>query len=143
VMRDIRTLEADLSTSPNLDSYIKSITYEGKDGRSYPAYALDKDTCLTLLTGYDAVARMKVIKRWQELEAQQTFNIPTTLSGALRLASEQAELIEQQNALLAEQAPKVAFHDAVESSQNSIPVGVFAKILAIPGLGQKQALCLV
>lgn len=70
VMRDIRKLQDDLSMNPELDSCIKSTTYTGSDGREYDQYELDKDTCLTLLLGYDAVARMKVVKRWQELETQ-------------------------------------------------------------------------
>ena len=44
-----------------------------RDARNYViAYHLDKNHTLTLLTGYDAKARFKVIQRWQELEAQQT-----------------------------------------------------------------------
>ena len=82
VMRDVRTLIDELSMSPNLDSCVKSTTYKGKDGRQYDQYELDKDTCLTLLLGYDAVARMKVVKRWRELEefvAQPALN-PDNLS---------------------------------------------------------------
>ena len=70
VMRDIRAMMEELEESPNLDSVCKSTTYTGSNGQSYNQYELDKDTCLTLLLGYDAVARMKVVKRWQELEAK-------------------------------------------------------------------------
>ncbi|MEH8048601.1 Rha family transcriptional regulator, partial [Gallibacterium anatis] len=54
----------------------------------------------------------RLVDRWQELEAQQAnnaFSIPQTLSQALRLAAEQAEKIEQQEQLIALQAPKAAF----------------------------------
>lgn len=92
VMRDIRAMMEVLSMNPDLDSCAKPSTYTGKDGREYEQYELDKDTCLTLLLGYDAVARMKVVKRWQELEAQaQTPPIPQTLPEALRLAADLAE----------------------------------------------------
>lgn len=70
VMRDIRAMMEELEESPNLDSVCKSTTYTGSNGQSYNQYELDKDTCLTLLLGYDAVARMKVVKRWQELESK-------------------------------------------------------------------------
>ena len=70
VMRDIRAMMAELEGSPNMDSVCKSTTYTGSNGQSYNQYELDKDTCLTLLLGYDVVARMKVVKRWQELEAK-------------------------------------------------------------------------
>lgn len=69
VMRDIRNM-VDQLTKAELLSCAKSTTYTGKDGRQYPQYELDKDTTLTLLLGYDPVARMKVVKRWQELEAK-------------------------------------------------------------------------
>ena len=92
VMRDIRTMMADLEQNPNLDSVCKSSTYTGSNGQSYDQYELDKDTCLTLLLGYDAVARMKVVKRWQELEAQvkPAFALPQTVAQALAPAAQQA-----------------------------------------------------
>ena len=69
VMRDIRTMMDAISMDSNLNPCCKSTSYTGKDGRQYDQYELDKDTCLTLLLGYDAVARMKVVRRWRELEA--------------------------------------------------------------------------
>lgn len=80
VMRDIRTMMDALQQNPNLDSVCKTTTYAGSNGQSYDQYELDKDTCLTLLLGYDAVARMKVVKRWQELEAAQQPSSPAELS---------------------------------------------------------------
>ena len=42
-----------------------------RDTRGYVSlFRLDKDHTLTLLTGYDAKARFKVMQRWQELEAE-------------------------------------------------------------------------
>ncbi|WP_160330590.1 Rha family transcriptional regulator, partial [Ventosimonas gracilis] len=70
VMRDIRNLLDTLSMDSSLNPCAKSIAYDEKDGRAYAQYEVDKDTCLTLLLGYDPAARMKVVKRWQELEAQ-------------------------------------------------------------------------
>lgn len=75
VMRDIRIM-VDQLTKAEMLSCANSTTYAGKDGRQYPQYELDKDTCLTLLLGYDAVARMKVVKRWQELEAAAAPSLP-------------------------------------------------------------------
>lgn len=67
VMRDIRELEDQLGSL-----FVGSVQYwtHPQNGQEYPEYKLDKDTSLTLLTGYDAVARLKVVKRWQELESQ-------------------------------------------------------------------------
>lgn len=116
VMRDIRTMLDDLQAS-NLNPVCETTTYEGANGQRYPQYELDRDTCLTLLLGYDAVARMKVVKRWQELEVQAAPAVPRTMSQALRLAAEQAEQIEQQQAALALAAPKVEFVDRFASAE--------------------------
>ena len=113
----------------NLNPCAESTTYVGKDGRQYPQYELDKDTCLTLLLGYDAVARMKVVKRWQELEAQQAPKLPQTMAQALRLAAEQAEQIEAQQEQLALAAPKVAFVDKYVQATGLFTFREVAKLL--------------
>jgi phage antirepressor YoqD-like protein len=61
----------------------------------------------------------RLVDRWQELEKQvaSAMNIPTSLSGALRLAAEQAELIESQALQLEEAKPAINFvanHAATE-----------------------------
>lgn len=53
----------------------------------------------------------RLVDRWQELEAKQGPKLPTTMAEALRLAADQAEQIEQQQAALAIAAPKAAFVD--------------------------------
>ncbi len=108
VMRDLRAMHGQLG-----DLFGGSIHpwIHPQNGQTYDEYLLDKDTSLTLLLGYDPVARMKVVKRWQELEAQQAPKLPQTMAQALRLAAEQAEQIEAQQEQLALAAPKVAFVD--------------------------------
>ena len=91
VMRDIRAMVDSISTDSNLNPCAESTTYIGKDGRQYPQYELDKDTCLTLLLGYDAVARMKVVKRWQELEAKTATPAALSRMDILKLAMESEE----------------------------------------------------
>lgn len=66
VMRDIRTLRTQLGAL--FGGSIQTWRHP-QNGQTYDEFALDKDTCLTLLLGYDPVARLKVVKRWQELEA--------------------------------------------------------------------------
>ena len=53
----------------------------------------------------------RLVDRWQELEsgAAPQFQVPTTLAGALRLAAEQAETIEQQALAIVAAAPAVEF----------------------------------
>ena len=99
VMRDIRAMMDTLEQDSNLNSVCKSTTYTASSGQCYPQYELDKDTCLTLLLGYDAIARMKVVKRWRELEAvvAQPTLPPVNLSRLqiieMALQSEQERLV--------------------------------------------------
>lgn len=129
VMRDIRILMDALEQNADLRSVCISGTYVGENDQSYPQYELDKDTSLTLLLGYDPVARMKVVKRWQELEAQQAPKLPQTMAQALRLAAEQAEQIEAQQEQLALAAPKVEYVDRYVAANGSMGFRQVAKLL--------------
>jgi phage regulator Rha-like protein len=71
VMRDIRVIVEQMQGA-DLRFACESTTYEGSNGQSYPCFALDYESTMVVLTGYDVVARSKVIKRWQELEQAQT-----------------------------------------------------------------------
>lgn len=106
VMRDLRSLQGHLGAmfGGSIQKWIHP-----QNGQEYDEFLLDKDTSLTLLLGYDAVARMKVVKRWQELEAQQAPRLPQTMAQALRLAADQYEQLERQQEALALAAPKVEF----------------------------------
>jgi len=129
VMRDIRTMMEALQQNADLRSVCKSSTYVGENDQSYPQYELDKDTSLTLLLGYDVVARMKVVKRWQQLEAQAAPAVPRTMSQALRLAAEQAEQIELQQAALALAAPKAEYVDRYVAANGAKGFRQVAKLL--------------
>lgn len=48
--------------------------------RKEPMYTLDFHATLTLVTGYNAVLRSKVIARWMELENQNGANLPTPIT---------------------------------------------------------------
>lgn len=85
--------------------------YKDTMNRNQTEYLLDRDQTDCLLTGYSAKARMKVIKRWKELEKQSGPQIPQTYAEALQLAADQAKQLE-----LA--APKVAFVDNLVERTN-------------------------
>jgi len=92
VMRDVRTMVDVLKQNPELDFVCKTSTYVGSNGQSYEQYEMDKDTCLTLLLGYDPVARLKVIKRWQELEDKvRTQEQPKPLAPPIYILSTRLE----------------------------------------------------
>lgn len=108
VIRDILSMLIDLQE----DALSFERIYLDSMNRQQTEYALDRELTETLLTGYSAVLRRKVIARWRELESKQAAPvIPNTLAQALRLAADQADQIERQHALLAITAPKAAFVD--------------------------------
>ena len=87
VMRDIRKMLKDLEKDQSRFADIFFDAYE----REQPMFSLPYDETVCLLTGYDAKARMAVIKRWKELEAQQAPKPKTRLE----LARENVKLIEE------------------------------------------------
>ena len=82
VMRDIRTIVEQMQGA-DLRFVYESTTYKGNNGQSYPCYALDYESTMIVLTGYDVVARAKVIKRWQELEKKESAIKPISQIEAL------------------------------------------------------------
>lgn len=65
VLRDIDNL------LNSLDSELSagfSMVYDGPPENGYRYFTLDRDSTYCLVAGYDANARMRIIKRWQELE---------------------------------------------------------------------------
>ncbi len=73
---------------------------------------------------YIVVARLspeftaKIVKRWRELEEQQSPQLPQTFAEALQLAADQAKLIEQQSEKIAIDKPKVDFVDKLVDKSN-------------------------
>lgn len=67
---------------------------------------LDQETTLCLVSGYSAPLRMAIIKRWKELEKNNSPSIPKTFAEALQLAADQAKQLEVA-------APKVEYFDKV------------------------------
>lgn len=89
--------------------------YLDSRNRQQIEYHLTRELTDTLLTGYSAKLRLAVVRRWHELE-QQGPAIPKTMAQALRLAAEQAERLEHQQAALSVAAPKVEFVDRFVSA---------------------------
>lgn len=107
--------------------------YSDSMNRQQTEYLLDKDLTITLVAGYNAKMRYLIIQRWQALEANtNTPAIPQTLSQALRLAADQADVIQQQHARLALVEPKAAALDLIDGAIGSQCVRDTAKTLCIP-----------
>lgn len=76
----------------------------------------------------------------QLLTTGHTEMIPRTFAEALRLAADQAEMIERQQAKIAEDAPKVEFANAITVSDTTCLIGELAKVLTQNGyeVGQNR-----
>lgn len=108
-------------------------------------YGLTIDTAkeLAMVEGNEKgkQARRYFIEQDNEYRKMRTANqVPGSFRDALLLAAQQQEEIEKQKALIALQAPKVLFAQAVETSQKSILIGEMAKILKQNGveMGEKR-----
>lgn len=125
VLRDIEQMLQDIAEPKfGLSDFLSS--YTDSTGRSLKEYRLPKDLTVTLITGYRADLRYKVIKRLEELEAgKPTFQVPQSFGDALRLAADQAEQIEAMK-------PKVAAIERLEASEGSVGIRVAAKVLGVP-----------
>jgi Rha family phage regulatory protein len=133
VMRDIED-EIDKLGEEISQLIFEQSSYTSERGREYKCYNLTRDGVLQLGARYDAKIRFTIIQKMNKLENK--FKLPTTLSGALYLAADQAKTIEEQtevieilNTKITEDAPKVEFATALEHSKDTILVRELAKML--------------
>ncbi len=132
VIRDIRVMQKALAEDGADLRHLR----EEKDGRGYTsAFHLDKDLTKTLVTGYSIPLRHKVIRRLHELERHAAPSLavapPQSFAAALRLAADQAELIERQQAELAEASPKVEALERIAGSRGAMCITDAAKHLKV------------
>jgi len=144
----IRDIENIIGSIPNFEDtqamFYKSDYEHPQNKQAYHEYIMNRDgfTLLAMgFTGSDAMQwKIKYIQAFNEMELQlnQQFQIPQTLSQALLLASQQAEKIEQQTKELEIAKPKVEFFDAVADSKDAIQMNDAAKVLGIKGMGRNN-----
>ena len=131
VMRDIRVMIDRLSASADLRWHCETETYADEQGKPREMYRMDKDTTLTLVSGYDAVLRFRIIKRWQELESAPsgTFDLSAMTSAALRELAAKIEECALLGARVIEMQPKADFYDHVAGSEALFDRADAAKLL--------------
>lgn len=129
VLRDIEQMIQDIA-EPKFGLSDFEGSYKDATGRSLKEYRLPKDLTVTLITGYRADLRYKVIKRLDELENKQSgaFALPQSFGEALRLAADQHEQIE-------ELKPKALALDRLEGATGSFTVRPASKVL---GIGEQK-----
>jgi phage antirepressor YoqD-like protein len=115
VIKLVRTYQADLEEFGGVGFEIQ--TFETAGGTQQREVAVLNEQQATLLITYmrntDIVRSFKkrLVRDFWALRVPATPTVPQSLSAALRLAADQAELIETQQAQLAIAAPKAAFVD--------------------------------
>ena len=107
VKRDISVMSEQLELDMSKFAHI----YLDSQNREQTEYLLDKETCLCLVTGYNAKLRMAIIKRWQELEQLLPKQVPQTYAEALRAYADEVEARELAEQQLAIAQPKVQYFD--------------------------------
>lgn len=129
VKRDVAAMLAELKIGAlNFEH-----TYLDGQNRKQTEYILDREHTECLLTGYSAELRMKVIRRWRELEGQviSRLQVPSNFAEALRLAADQVEQNRVLQGVIDKQAPKVAALNRLASTAGSVCLTDAAKHLGL------------
>ena len=92
VMRDIELLADQLELGVSKFEHI----YTDSQNRQQTEHLIDKDTCLCLVAGYNDKLRMKIIKRWHELEQATVPTDPLLLIAHLAQQAYETKLLAQQ-----------------------------------------------
>ena len=83
VMKAIRKMEP--AWSKINEGNFSLVEYKDKKGETRPCYSLNKEECLYIATKFNDEARVKLIKRWKELEEQhQNPSVPQNYLEALK-----------------------------------------------------------
>lgn len=127
---DVRRAIERLMESEAISRYAAVPYTHPQNGQTYSEYHIGQRDSYVIVAQLSPQFTARLVDRWQELESQKNFRVPTTLSGALRLAAEQAEVIEKQAEQLALAAPAVEFVGRyVESETGSMGFREVCKLL--------------
>lgn len=154
VIQSIRELlkgSADFSAHP---MYVESVYIHPQNGQEYPMYIMNRDGFTLLAMGFTGEKALQfkleyinAFNKMEETIKNGGFNVPKSFREALLLAAEQQEVIENQQKQIEEKEakieadkPKVLFSEAVEASKKSILIRELAKIITQNGyqIGEKQ-----
>lgn len=129
----VRTIENLVTAGAITPPQFEEVPNDGPGPRMIGQCRVGKRDSYVIVAQLSPEFTARLVDRWQELEAERAapqFQIPTTLSGALRLAAEQAEIIEHQAAQIEAAAPAVEFVGRyVESESGSMGFRQVCKLL--------------
>lgn len=116
-------------------------THKNTGNQKYREYLLTKIQTLDLMTGYKVDLRIKVNRRWEELEKQQgKIKLPQTYKEALlelvaKLEENEKLQLEntQQKQVIGELQPKATYYDLILSSVDCLTITQIAKDYGMSG----------
>lgn len=115
VIRDIRAMLDELEKDGSNLSHPR----EDKDARGYTTcFHLNRELTDTLLTGYSAAARLKVVRRWHELEAKSLAALPD-FSNPVAAARAWADQMEKSQVLAIERDKAIATKAQIGSKREA------------------------
>lgn len=123
ILRDIERMVQDI-TEPKFGLSDFETTYKDATGRSLKEYRLPKDLTVTLVTGYRADLRYKVVKKLEELESRPQmldFSNPAVVLGVIGHLQEQVQVLEGRSNTLTR----------LESAKGSMCITDAAKTLGV------------
>ncbi|MFT8483947.1 MAG: phage regulatory protein/antirepressor Ant [Gluconobacter cerinus] len=128
VVRDIEKMISDVGEGlPNFgDTYTNE-----QNGQQYRCYNLPRDLTYTLIAGYRSDLRLKIVRRWMELEAVTIAPPETPEQLALRALTGLQTVVEKQKAQLALMQPKVDALDRIAGLEGTFNGTEAAKELQI------------
>lgn len=153
VLDAIRELISSAEKSAVLKMFVPS-TYIASNNKENPMFIMNRDGFTLLAMGFTGEKALQfkleyinAFNKMEEAIKNGGFNVPKSFRDALLLAAEQQEVIENQqkqieekNAKIEADKPKVLFSEAVSASNKSILVRELAKLITQNGyqIGEKQ-----
>ena len=132
VIRDIEKLNESYEKISLLK--IEPSNYENNRGKIYREFLLSRMQTFDLMTGYNPELRIKVNRRWKELEEQNKAIDFSDSEAVLQLAQNWHSEVLKTKKLEAENLqlkPKAALMDRVLDAEQEIDIGQAAKILQL------------
>ena len=134
----IRAIEAMIDSTQNCADLFYVTSYCDLSGKNNKRYDMTRDGFSLLVMGFTGSKalewKLKYIKAFNEMESRlKTARIPQSFADALRLAADQADILERQK-------PLVAFAETCAQSQTAVLVRELAKIASKDGfeIGEKR-----